>query len=311
MTLSGICGQANVGHAFFRDDIAKAYLEYWNRLKYDPKSGPTKDGNDAQCPTELIQKPGSPLYSYQPFFSPRRTKSLLDRFKDKDTLTGEVLADSCLGDLLMNARPGAPVFISLPFGIGDEIYKYIKPQRDGNKYLLLNTKWQGASQGQKDNYFDIIKDPRAYVAVGDIEKYDDPLGRWHEEINSGLSSHVLYIHNKMMIIDPFGPEPVVVTGSANFSESSMIKNDENLIVIRNKPEVAYVYLTEFMRLWTHYKSRNVDNWMHDKHIVRPEMEMNDAWTEKYFDGESQEYYQREAFAGSEKMAKGTALAVEE
>ncbi len=47
----------------------------------------------------------------------------------------------------------------------------------------------------------------------------------------------------------------MVTGSANFSKASTISNDENMLVIRGDTDVADVYLTEFMRLFTHYEFR--------------------------------------------------------
>ena len=39
--------------------------------------------------------------------------------------------------------------------------------------------------------------------------------------------------------------PIVVTGSANFSNASCVDNDENMLVIRGDKRVADVYLGEF------------------------------------------------------------------
>ena len=40
-----------------------------------------------------------------------------------------------------------------------------------------------------------------------------------------------YIHNKFMLVDPLSDNPLVVTGSANFSQPSQRINDENMLVI--------------------------------------------------------------------------------
>ena len=44
-------------------------------------------------------------------------------------------------------------------------------------------------------------------------------------------------------------DPIVVTGSANFSEASTNDNDENMLIIRGDERVADIYFTEFNRLF--------------------------------------------------------------
>jgi phosphatidylserine/phosphatidylglycerophosphate/cardiolipin synthase-like enzyme len=58
-----------------------------------------------------------------------------------------------------------------------------------------------------------------------------------------------------MLIDLLGDNPIVITDSANFSKASTIRNDESMIVIRGDQRVADIYLTEFMRLFTHFRFR--------------------------------------------------------
>ena len=43
---------------------------------------------------------------------------------------------------------------------------------------------------------------------------------WVPERLCGLNSNVRYVHNKFMLVDPLSDNPVVVAGSANFSEAS-------------------------------------------------------------------------------------------
>jgi phosphatidylserine/phosphatidylglycerophosphate/cardiolipin synthase-like enzyme len=66
-----------------------------------------------------------------------------------------------------------------------------------------------------------------------------------------------YIHNKFMLVDPLSDDPLVVTGSANFSLPSQRTNDENMLVIRGDKRVADIYFGEFMRVFDHHYARYI------------------------------------------------------
>ena len=59
----------------------------------------------------------------------------------------------------------------------------------------------------------------------------------------------------MIVIDPFGDNPVVVTGSHNFSKSASTKNDENFVVILGHHEIAMHYAINAMQTYNHYRWR--------------------------------------------------------
>ena len=63
------------------------------------------------------------------------------------------------------------------------------------------------------------------------------------------------IHAKTIVVDPFGDNPKVLIGSANFSNASCKDNDENVLLITGDKRLAAVIATEFMRMYDHYKSR--------------------------------------------------------
>jgi len=101
-----------------------------------------------------------------------------------------------------------------------------------------------------------------YEAWGSYIK--DPLYQWARDTNSralGLNTHVAYIHSKLLLMDPLGDDPIVVTGSANFSEASTNENDENMLLVRGNTRVADIYFTEFNRLFNHYYFRAVHETM--------------------------------------------------
>jgi phosphatidylserine/phosphatidylglycerophosphate/cardiolipin synthase-like enzyme len=100
---------------------------------------------------------------------------------------------------------------------------------------------------------------------------------------------VSYIHSKILLRDPLGADPIVVTGSANFSVASTTGNDENMLVIRGNRRVADIYFTEFNRLFNHYYFRAVQE---NPRARTPRSatanlfldETGDTWVEKYAPG---------------------------
>jgi len=58
-------------------------------------------------------------------------------------------------------------------------------------------------------------------------------------------------HSKVIVIDPFSEDSVVVTGSHNFSKSASGKNDENFLVVRGHSEIAMHYAINAMQTYNH------------------------------------------------------------
>ncbi|HET7640677.1 MAG TPA: hypothetical protein VFK47_18355, partial [Ktedonobacteraceae bacterium] len=70
-------------------------------------------------------------------------------------------------------------------------------------------------------------------------------------------------------------------GSANFSKNSSENNDENQLVIAHQPEVVDVYLTEFMRMYEHYRFRYLLD-LTANNPVGLTLCTDDSWANKYF-----------------------------
>jgi phosphatidylserine/phosphatidylglycerophosphate/cardiolipin synthase-like enzyme len=64
-----------------------------------------------------------------------------------------------------------------------------------------------------------------------------------------------YIHTKFLLVDPLSDDPLVVAGSANFSNPSERINDENMLVIPGDTRVADIYFGEVMRIFDHHYAR--------------------------------------------------------
>ncbi len=69
--------------------------------------------------------------------------------------------------------------------------------------------------------------------------------------------NIFFVHTKILMINPLSDDPLVFTGSANFSDDSLRNNDENMMLIRGDTRVADIYMTEFDRILRHFYFRDV------------------------------------------------------
>jgi len=131
--------------------------------------------------------------------------------------------------------------------------------------------------------------------------------RWRAEKLSGLTSMVHYVHTKYLLVDPLGKAPLVVSGSANFSEDSTTNNDENMLVIPGERRVADIYLGEFMRLWNHWYARDIAG----RYKAKAESEErksaylapDDSWTKRYYEDGDVRCKERMLFAAVDKAGR--------
>ena len=56
----------------------------------------------------------------------------------------------------------------------------------------------------------------------------------------------MIVHSKVMVIVPLSEDPVIVTGSHNFSASASEKNDENPVIVRGQKKLARAYAAYVM-----------------------------------------------------------------
>ena len=233
ITLAGIFGQCNTGHWIEDPDIADEYLTYWKGLVGDPAmSKQAKVSNSIQADTNLIDLPDGNYV----FFSPRD----LPKVPDEAPVHLQNYAN-----LIDSASE--LVCMIFPFNM-DNVFSTVFKKDKTYLRLLLFESSSDAKQVQSN-------DTDVKVTAGAI--YDGDEKNWAKEITTKATTGagILYVHNKFFILDPLTENPVVLTGSANFSANSIMNNDENSILIKGDPRVADIYLTEFDRLFVHFWPR--------------------------------------------------------
>ena len=134
------------------------------------------------------------------------------------------------------------VCFTAAFDIAHEFQVVFRKQNDVLRYIVKDDPLSTTENIGTDG--DVV-----FAAGGHLEF--GALANFLQESSNPLNSND-YIHTKYMLVDPLGHSPVVVTGSANFSNASQVSNDENMLVIKGDTRVADIYFGEFMRLFDHH-----------------------------------------------------------
>ena len=77
---------------------------------------------------------------------------------------------------------------------------------------------------------------------------DEPTKFFHRELKKLPGTHDM-VHSKVMLVDPSGEHPVLLTGSHNFGPKASGVNDENLLIIQDAPGLAAAYATNIMAIY--------------------------------------------------------------
>jgi phosphatidylserine/phosphatidylglycerophosphate/cardiolipin synthase-like enzyme len=286
ITLAGIFGQSNTGHWIVDDKIAANYLQYWNGLIGDPvMSEMAKISDKIQKDEDLINLP-SGTYT---FFSPR------DRPKNHSAKPQHL---QNYANLVESAKE--LVCIVFPFNMDEVFNTVFNNDKEYLRLLLFETKSDAKKVDSNDT--DVL------VTAGAV--YSGKEEDWAQEISAKMTvgAGILYVHNKFFIIDPLTSQPVVVSGSANFSSSSIWDNDENTLLIKGDQRVADIYLTEFDRLFVHFWPRYLDSVV-PKDINNPQgfskpLDETGTWFNVYFDKTKYKEKRKQLFINMSGAKKG-------
>jgi phosphatidylserine/phosphatidylglycerophosphate/cardiolipin synthase-like enzyme len=271
LTENGIFGHANCVHVIEGADPASDYLGYYDALTGDPlttQASSYKGDNVTRSPAPVALGE----HALAPVFSPRPGLESLEWYAD--------LADKAENGL----------FMTFAFGM-HQLFADVFAKTDGQlRMALMEKEWNGRNkeaQIAKIRALQVL--PNVVIAVGNhipLTGFDQWLGEL-DRVTSKVNVH--WVHTKFMLVDPLSDDPMVVTGSANFSKASTDTNDENMVVIRGSTRVADIYIGEFFRLHSHYAFRQaVGIFLEQNPNANPEdferrfLEEQRDWTRDYF-----------------------------
>jgi phosphatidylserine/phosphatidylglycerophosphate/cardiolipin synthase-like enzyme len=288
MTENGIFGHANCVHLVEEAEVAAQYLAYFETLRDDPLvtgDRSYKEWTEAHSPAPAEVARGA----MAPVFSPRPDIASLRWY----------------ADLAGAARRG--LFMTFAFGM-HEFFREVYGRDDGLlRMALMEKEWNGQNKEAQIARIRALQAlPSVVIAIGNriplsgLDQWLGEMDRLKREVN------VRWVHTKFMLADPLSDDPVVVTGSANFSKASTDTNDENMLVIRGNTRVADIYLGEFFRLHSHYAFRQAVGIFLKEHPDRTVEDFaarflieEEDWTADYFQpgDRNARYARRRYFAG--------------
>lgn len=278
-------GQLNVGHAMHDTALSRQFLSYWRQLARDPEAPALKDWTEEANPIP----PDPDDAALMPVFSPRRGRAVLDWW------------------IQLASAKGKALFMTFPFGIVKDFRPVFAQDDQVLRFALLDKYVNGGNAASREaaieEIIDLRRRPNVGMALGERIGVHGIDG-WMKE-SHGIGNFVDWVHTKFMLVDPLGPKPVTLTGSANWSEASVKDNDEHLVVVRGDTRVADIYFGEFMRLFAHHRFR--------ESVARHVKEHGDAafetwkpqdlfedwrkWVPKHFEPGSEHDIKRRYFVG--------------
>jgi len=250
----GIFGHCNTGHLINDAKTAGRYFEYW-KLVYKNMSRKTYQ-NDVMALKDGGDKKASEIPAgISVFFSPRKTNDMLQNYADLVESANQMVC--CI----------------YPFNVDKRFQQVFGEDKPYLRYILLDARKSYNTFKTNDRDVEVVAG--SYI--------DSDFDQWAAEKSSGslFKSGVNFLHNKIILIDPLGDVPLVISGSANYSENSTSKNDENTLVIKGDDRVTDIYFTEYVRLFDHFAFRE---WLGEhKKEFDPFLAEDGKWVDKYFD----------------------------
>jgi phosphatidylserine/phosphatidylglycerophosphate/cardiolipin synthase-like enzyme len=247
-TMTGLCTQANNAVLVQNSALAQDYLEQWKTLAECEDASPAGLLTANATPRTVRGLDGTTLW-----FAPMHGQSDLEQ-------AGEMIRAAKEGILFLMFNPGPRstlfndiVDLASPNGQHYDPDLYIQgvlnqdPGTAKNPVTLFN-------RGERiDSNADVVLPA----------KIPGPFAYWHEELLK-LPRTFAMVHSKVIVIDPYGEKPVVMTGSHNMGPKASGVNDENLLLIEGDGDLASQYAGHIMQVYSQYRWRQSVQSQHGK-----------------------------------------------
>jgi len=297
-TYTGLCTQANNGIIVNDANVAADYLAAWNRLK-EAENDYTPD----------LVKGNSTAQTYQvddckitPWFAKTSAQQDLEYARQLINAASE-------GILFLFFNPGVfeqdPQHWTLLQNILER-HNQSDANFNPNLYFCgvvnqdipLLTNAGGAQKGKKQP--PAILDPTA-SAPSPVTLYKsgvepptrlshdvlvphaikDQFHGWEEEL---LGAGIVNIHSKVIVLDPFGANPVVMTGSHNLGFKASNANDDNLMIVQGNGPLAAAYAINIIAIFQTYRWNSyVEAHLKDPRVWHGLVD-TDTWQQSYLSG---------------------------
>lgn len=282
-TETGLCTQANNGLLIKDATVADSFLKEWQRLRaagngFPPSLAAT---NSVQTSFEVAAAGGA-TNRVTTWFAPTQhgqdmvdARSLINKAQDGILFLnfnpGVYEADPAQWTLLQTivnrhtpgSNPDYKPDLYIRGVVNQEVAKLTSPDPAAPVHPVAL--YDGGTQQTQRMDADVL--------VPDFVRTQ--YKSWETELK-GASS--VMIHSKVVILDPFGDAPVVMTGSHNQGMKASRANDDNLVIIEGAAPLAQSYALNAIAIFQEYR------WRHyiSQHAADPAhawggLEDNDTW----------------------------------
>lgn len=302
-TFSGLCTQANNGLIINDASVAQDFLDAWNRIHTAANSYPPG-----------LAAANSVMTSYQvdgckvtPWFVPTQHAQDLDYAR-------KLINSAKEGILFLFFNPGG-------FQPDDQPEKWTLLQNVLNRHHQENNAYYDPSlyiKGVVNQEIPYLTEPpvpgkkppaasmdpttpipHAVAVYGSgIEpptrlthdvlvpaNIKDTFGPWEKEL---LGASMVNIHSKCIVLDPFGENPVVMTGSHNLGFKASSENDDNLVIVEGNAPLAAAYAINIISIYHTYRWNSYVNAHRQDPTVWHGPKDSDHWQASYLQGEQLE-----------------------
>jgi phosphatidylserine/phosphatidylglycerophosphate/cardiolipin synthase-like enzyme len=260
-TESGLCTQANNGILFDDPAVAALFKDQWDVLKGEG-GGYSKRLLDSNTRARSAEVEGRRVSVW---FAPVRGGVDLDQAR-------ALIRGAKQGVLFLMFNPGPKgTLLNDILGLdADKVYIHGVANQDpgGSKAPVIKLVHRGR----------VVTAPAEVALPAAI---DARLKFWQPEMK-GYS--LVMVHSKLIVVDPFGDHPVVMTGSHNLGPKASSTNDDNLVIVEGDPDLAAQYAVNVMTVYNQYRwrysrltSKTPNKW--------DGLARDDHWQDGYFDGD--------------------------
>ena len=254
-TMTGLCTQVNNGILITSPKLAQAFRTRWDQLKDAGAGYPASLSQEGSTPANVSVN-SIPVTAWNaPMLG---LVDLADATKRINAAKEGVLF------LMFNPGPKNTLLNAILALDTNKLFIHGVVNQDpgGSKAPLIKIVHKGQQLPAK---------PLSVILPAALQKP----GSWFDK---QFTFNRVMIHSKVVVVDPFGKNPVVMTGSHNLGPKASQKNDDNLVIIDNADGLASEYAQNIMGVYGHYK------WLYNLSIQNTKGPKTGSQSSKQYDG---------------------------
>lgn len=248
-TWSGLCSQANNGLVISDPKVGQAFLDEWNRVQ-KAKNGYPASLAEANSKLQQFDVDGVKITTW---FAPTKAEPDLDYAR-------KLIAKAKDGILFLFFNPGTyqedPEKQTL---LQNVLQRHDSKDKNYNPNLyikgVVNQEIKGLTDGVAPvNLFANGKSAPQHVNRDALTPANIK-AKFHAFDDEALGASLVMVHSKVVVLDPFGDYPVVMTGSHNLGLKASSANDDNLVILEGPAAapIAAAYALNIIAIYQTYR----------------------------------------------------------